>query len=240
MFQKGASKSQSAFFLSTKSAERGESSKNTTMETKASKRQREDIEVTVTDESNHWSRSTTPTMSPSSFVITLTNLNSTNTTNSNNVRHSTYVLEKNYAAIKLERLTEKIDRYWSHDGFLTKCLENIVITLSYQVFLEPSIGNHEETFLKGYHEMLASFSTQVMRYTADYVKQKVADFEKQHETEMKTMCDSTPKEEFIDIKKALATNRQKRTKALREIKERKFIRLKYRAKTGVQSPPKTR
>ena len=88
--------------------------------------------------------------------------------------------------------------------------------------------------------MLASSSTQVMRYTADYVKQEVADFEKQHETEMKTMCDSTPKEEFIEIKKALATNRQKQTKALREIKERKFIRLKYRAKTGAQSPPKTR
>ena len=66
------------------------------METKASKRQREDIKVTVTDESAHWSRSTTPTMSPSSSVITLTNLNSTNTTNSNNVRNSTYELEKNY------------------------------------------------------------------------------------------------------------------------------------------------
>ena len=241
MSQKAASKSHSAFFLSTKSAEGGESSKNIPMETKSSKRQREDIELIVTDETDNWSRSTTPTISPSSSVITLTNSNTPNLAIPNNERQSSYELEHNYAAIKLERLTDKIDRYRSHDGFLTKCLENIVIPTSYQVFLEPSIGNHDETFLKGYHELLTNFSTQVMKYTADYVKQKVADFEKQHETEMKTMCDSTPKEEFIEIKKALATNRQKRTKALREIKERKFIRLKYRAKTGVnQSPPITR
>ena len=172
-------------------------------------------------------------------MITLTNLNSTNTTNSNNVRHSTNELEKNYAAIKLERFDRQnrllqVPR-WFFDKMFGKYSHTIILGFPRTKHWKP-----DETFLKGYHEMLASFSTQVMRYTADYVKQKVADFEKQHETEMETMCDSTPKEEFIEIKNALATNRRKRTKALREIKERKFIRLKSRAKTGVQSPPKTR
>ena len=78
----------------------------------------------------------------------------------------TFELENNRAAVLLDRLADKIDRYKSHDEFLRKCIENKVTPLSYKVFLEPSISNHDENFLKGYHDMLEGFSRQVMEYTA--------------------------------------------------------------------------
>ena len=74
----------------------------------------------------------------------------------------TFELENNRTAVRLDRLADKIDRHKSHDEFLRKCIENNVTPLSYKVFLEPSIGNHDDNFLKGHHDMLECFSRQVM------------------------------------------------------------------------------
>ena len=55
-----------------------------------------------------------------------------------------------WEAVKLDRLGDKIDRYHSHDEFLRKCVTSKVTPISYQINLEPSVGNHDEAFIKGY------------------------------------------------------------------------------------------
>ena len=214
MSQKGARKCQSVIHLSPATAERGTNVNNGALP-KQSKRAREDIE--------------NPTMtweSPATSEITLTQPSVLEIA-TKIYEQPTFELENNRAAVRLDRLADKIDRYKSHDEFLRKCIENKVTPLSYKVFLEPSIGNHDENFLKGYHDMLEGFSRQVMEYTAKYCKEKITDFETQQQNDTRSLSICTPKEVFTEIKKTLAVNQTKRVKTLKDIKERKFIRLKY-------------
>ena len=144
MSQKGARKCQSVIHLSPATAERGTNINNGALP-KQSKRAREDIE--------------NPTMtweSPATSEITLTQPSVLEIA-TKIYEQPTFELENNRAAVRLDRLADKIDRYKSHDEFLKKCIENKVTPLSYKVFLEPSIGNHDENFLKGYHDMLFFF-----------------------------------------------------------------------------------
>ena len=211
MSQKGARKSQSAFFLSPAMAESGENSNN---DARRMKRPREEIEtptVTLSD------------TSPTPSEITLVEPQA----NTSRQDEQPYELERNYAALKLERLNDKVDRYKSHEEFLRRCIDNQVTPLSYKVFLEPSIGNHDENFLKGYQQMLSEFSTRVMKYTADYCAEKIIAFDSEKEIAAKSLSDRTPDSEFKAIKSTLIKNQEKRIKTLKETKDRKFIRLKY-------------
>ena len=107
--------------------------------------------------------------------------------------------------------------------------------LSYKVFLEQSIGNHDENFLKGYHDMLEGFSHQVMEYTAKYCKEKITEMQQQNDT--RSLSISTPKKVFTEIKKTLAVNQTKRVKTLKDIKGTEIYPIKiplklYYAKTN--------
>ena len=172
---------------------------------------------------------------PSDHTITPTDRLETNTLN--NLQQS-YRLERNWEAVKLDRLGDKIDRYHSHDEFLRKCVTNKVTPISYQINLEPSIGNHDEAFLKGYYDMLEGFSRDVMKYTAEYCQERIKVFEAEQETATKALSENNTGEVFTEIKKTLLTNQEKRKRALKEVKERKFIRLKYHSKTS--APRQTR
>ena len=215
MSWKDARKSQSAFFLSGKTAER-KTDNNNLETTRQPKRTREQLEA--------------PT-------IVVENVQETGAKTTPTATIPEQTLDGNRAAVKLDRVYDKIDRYNSHNEFLRKCITNNVIPISYKVGLEPSIGNHDENFLKGYFDMLESFSKQVMNYTADYCISKITDFEVQQDASEKELFESTSNEVFVELKKTLNTNKDKRKKALKEIKERKFIRLKYQARpTNRQIP----
>ena len=208
MSWKDARKSQSAFFLSGKTAER-KTDNNNLETTRQPKRTREQLEA--------------PT-------IVVENVQETGAKTTPTATIPEQTLDGNRATVKLDRVYDKIDRYNSHNEFLRKCITNNVIPISYKVGLEPSIGNHDENFLKGYFDMLESFSKQVMNYTADYCISKITDFEVQQDASEKELFESTSNEVFVELKKTLNTNKDKRKKALKEIKERKFIRLKYHAR----------
>ena len=241
MSQKGARKSQSAFFLSPATAESGGSNINTSI-TRKPKRPREEIETPIVVLTDASSTEPSPDVSPNPSVITLLQTNHQNRPTAFNAQLGqpgppTYQLEKNFAALRLDRLTDKIDRYQSHEGFLKRCIENKVFPNSYQIILEPSIGNHDEKFLKGYHDMLQDFSIQVMKYTADYCAEKIGDFDQQHVTSYQSLVNTTSNDELTEIKKTLAINQAKRTKTLQDTKERKFIRLRYHANSGTARKP---
>ena len=132
------------------------------------------------------------------------------------------------SAIHHDRLLDKIDRYTSHDQFLRKCIVNKIIPMSYKITVEPSIGNHDDEFLKGYYELLEGFSNTLMQYTADYCTKKREEFEGQQRTSEEGLKSTTNAETFAELQKTFDVNRKKRQKALQEIKDKKFFRLKYR------------
>ena len=132
-------------------------------------------------------------------------------------------------AIRHDRLLDKIDRYKSHNEFIRKCIASKIIPLSYKVTVEPSIGNHDEEFLKGYYDLLDGFSKQLMEYTADYCVKKREEFENQQKTSEEELKASTTTQGFSEMQKTFEINRNKRLKSLQEIKDKKFIRLKYKS-----------
>ena len=86
--------------------------------------------------------------------------------------------------------------------------------------------------------MLEGFSRNVMKYTAEYCQERIKVFEAEQETATKALSENNTGEVFTEIKKTLLTNQEKRKRALKEVKERKFIRLKYHSKTS--APRQTR
>ena len=227
MSQKGARRCQSAFFLSPNTDGRTSNDNRQENNTRNAKRTREEIETPTIQLED--------TNIPSDHTITPTDRLETNTLNN---LQQPYRLERNWEAVKLDRLGDKIDRYHSHDEFLRKCVTNKVTPISYQINLEPSIGNHDEAFLKGCYDMLEGFSRDVMKYTAEYFQERIKVFEAVHETATKALSENNTGEVFTEIKKTLLTNQEKRKRALKEVKERKFIRLKYHSKTS--APRQTR
>ena len=73
-------------------------------------------------------------------------------------------------------------------------------------------------------------------YTAKYCKEKITDFETQQQNDTRSLSISTPKEVFTEIKKTLAVNQTKCIKTLKDIKERKLIRLKYHSNSTMPRP----
>ena len=145
-------------------------------------------------------------------------------------------LEGNRQAIKLDRLIDKIDRYNSHTYFLKKCVTENVIPNSYKVIIEPSIGNHDEKFLKGYFDLLEQFSKTLMKYTSDYCEEKLTEFNQQKLESVNELQESTQPDVYSCLSKTLSVNSEKRKRTLTEIKNKKFIRLKYQSKQPKAEP----
>ena len=61
--------------------------------------------------------------------------------------------------------------------------------LSNLINLEPSVGNHDEAFLKGCYDMLEGFSRDVMKYTAEYCQERIKVFEAEQETATKVLSE---------------------------------------------------
>ena len=139
MSWKDARKSQSAFFLSGKTAER-KTDNNNLETTRQPKRTREQLEA--------------PT-------IVVENVQETGAKTTPTATIPEQTLDGNRAAVKLDRMYDKIDRYNSHNEFLRKCITNNVIPISYKVGLEPSIGNHDENSLRDILICLKAFQNKL-------------------------------------------------------------------------------
>ena len=66
--------------------------------------------------------------------------------------------EDNRNIIKLNRLLDKKDRYESHVSFLKNCLKIGRVPNGLVINLEPSIGNHDETFRAKWYQRFQEFS----------------------------------------------------------------------------------
>ena len=68
-----------------------------------------------------------------------------------------------------------------------------------------------------------------MEYTANYCVKKQEEFDTQEKISNEELKASTNAQGYADLQKTFEINRKKRVKALQEIKDKKYIRLKYRS-----------
>ena len=188
-----ARKVQSDFFVRKRSAERITNDVDNMEITQQTKRTREHLEIPRIAVDNQHNNS-----NPDEIIITATIIPHSET--------AEQILAGNRNAIRHDRLLDKIDRYTSHNKFMRRCLTDNIIPISYKVTVEPSIGNHDEDFLKGYYDMMDGFSKNLMEYTANYCERKISDFDKEKLTSEEELKSMISEETYAELTKALGTN----------------------------------
>ena len=143
------------------------------------------------------------------------------------VRPSQIDKDKERLAFKLDKLNDKCGRYESHVSFLKKCLENGVTPNGLRVYVEPSIGNRDDEFLKMWHEHLNDFSRTLTNSVIEYSEKTIINTKNEikNTTEQLKALVSTPA--YNDIQNTLKRNNNVRNNELISRKNRKFYRLKY-------------
>ena len=68
-----------------------------------------------------------------------------------------------YLAFQLDRLRDKEGRYVNHKLFLSRCISENAILNGLRVELEPTIENHDETFLNNWYEKMQQHSLRFMK-----------------------------------------------------------------------------
>ena len=145
--------------------------------------------------------------------------------------------EKLRIALKLDRLKDKLSRYESHIIFLNKCVENNVIPNGLRAYVEPSIGNRDDTFLEGWHNILFDCSKKLIKHSVEF-SGKIVETTK---TDIKTTEDQlkalVTDQAYKKLDASLKKNDEIRVKDLTNRKNRKFYKLKYGEKEREDRQP---
>ena len=129
--------------------------------------------------------------------------------------------------MKLERLQDKHDRYDSHISFLTKCVKEKVIPNGLKIELEPSIGNHDDEFLRNWYQRLKSFSITLMEDVIEFCNKTNNTIAEQINTTENSLNETIEESSLKEIKAVMKKNQENRRKSLEQRKQRKFTRFKY-------------
>ena len=82
-------------------------------------------------------------------------------------------------AFRVDRLNDKRCRYESHEQFLKKCLANNLVPNGLKVYVEPSIGNRNEEFLKLWHSKLDEFSKTLTGIVIKFCETEITETKKE-------------------------------------------------------------
>ena len=138
--------------------------------------------------------------------------------------------EKEYLAFKLDKLNDKKARFVSHENYLTKCLTNNLIPNGLKVYVEPSIGNRDETFLTKWYGTLGEFSRKLTNLVVEFSEQEITKTNEEIAAISERLKTRLSDNEFSKINEVISTNRSIREKELQQRKNRKFYGLKYNNK----------
>ena len=97
------------------------------------------------------------------------------------------------AAFHLNKNIDKKSRFESHREFLLKCIDEKIIPNSFIIRLEPSIGNHDEEYMKELYEDIEEFQLKRMTKTAKFCEKTIQEAEdkaKTCEEELKEVLDA--------------------------------------------------
>ena len=130
-------------------------------------------------------------------------------------------------AFKLNKLEDKFTRYHSHVEFLNKCIDENLVPNGLKIEVEPSIGNHDETFLTVWNKKLKSYSIDLMKEIIKFCENTLSTTEQEKVKVDALLHRETDTETYSDIKKAINTNTLQTKMACQKRKSRKFYSLKY-------------
>ena len=72
--------------------------------------------------------------------------------------------------IKLNRLCAKLAQYKSHKDFLSRCIQEKLVSKSLELSLELTIGNYDQQFFDSWHSNLKDFTLILMKQILTYCK----------------------------------------------------------------------
>ena len=145
-------------------------------------------------------------------------------------------------ALKLNRLTDKCCRYKSHKEFLEKCKAANQIPDGLRLTLEPSIGNHDDEFLKKWYETLDECSLIFINMVTDFCDKTITSLVQEKSQTKDVLNKSLINEEYNEMISIIDANEKETKQVLHQRKTKKFNYLKYhKGKPQIQSfPPRER
>ena len=198
-----AKRSQSTIDLFTRS---GDVDKH--IEQGSAKRNRQEILINITDTNNN--------------LVSSNSNNSLTSASVNTIVEERTPRDTAYPIVKLDRLVEKKNKYTVHQEFLEKCIQEKVIPQGLKIVLEPSIGNHDEAFLKKWKGRMEEFSLTIMNDIKEFCEEtqtKVTEDINQLQTNINTSFDPVDRK---TITETINSNEKSRLRNLRRSKQGKF------------------
>ena len=121
-----------------------------------------------------------------------------------------------------------IYRFQSHKEFHERCLKDQVIPNALKVNLEPSIGNHDEEYLKIWYQEIEELSRKLAKHTINYCDKTIVQASNDIKTvEEELLNVNATNIQVTEIKKTITINQETRKRHLKRNKDRKFYNLKY-------------
>ena len=143
-----------------------------------------------------------------------------------------------YLVSKLDRLHDKKERYQSHRQFLQKCLDNDIIPNGLRLDLEPTIGNHDEDFLKNWYAKLEEYSKNFMKDVLAFCEKTNGDTDASITALNTELHTAVEKEQYDNVQATVIQNNALRSQELQRRKNKKFYALKYKKETPRQTTPR--
>ena len=128
---------------------------------------------------------------------------------------------------KLNKQEDKFTIYYSHVEFLNTCIDENLVPIGLKIEVEPSIGNHDETFLTVWNKKLKSYSIDLMKEIIKFCENTPSTTEQEKVKVDAPLHRETDTETYSDIKKAINTNTLQTKMACQKRKSRKLYSLKY-------------
>ena len=145
-----------------------------------------------------------------------------------------------YLVSKLDRLHDKKERYLSHQQFLQKCLDNDIIPNGLRLDLEPTIGNHDEDFLKNWYAKLEEYSKNFMKDVLAFCEKTNTETEANINALNGELNTAVEKEQYDNVQATVIQNNALRSHELQRRKNKKFYALKYKKETPRRINDQTR
>ena len=139
-------------------------------------------------------------------------------------------INKEQAALKLNRLKEKAARYESHKNFLSRCVAEKLVPKGLKLELEPTLGNHDQEFLDNWFPKLNEFSLILMEHIVSYCGKTIEKTNNDISATETALKNAIEQEEFTRIQSAIETNVEATKRQLKHRKFKTYNILKYKSK----------
>ena len=144
---------------------------------------------------------------------------------------------KGQVSLKLNRLKDKVTRYESQKGFLTRCIAEKLIPKDLKLQLEPTIGNFDQEFVDEWYSKLKGFSLILMKDITTYCEKTIKSTNDNIKNTEATLRNLSENQEFLNIDKVLKTNVEATKRQLQQRKFKKFNNLKYKPQPIKEQTP---